>query len=303
MSYLKLIRFQNLIIIALIQVFIRFGLFLPLGVDITLSNFEFTLLILATICLAAAGNIINDINDVAIDKVNKPSKVIIGKKISEKTAYNLFVFFNIIGVGIGFYLSNTINKSVFATLFILISALLYLYATYLKALPLIGNIVISSLVALSLIIVGLFDLLPAINSINQEYQSLAFSMVLNYAFFAFIINLIREIVKDIEDINGDKNGGLNTLPIAIGRKRASYIAFGLGILTLFATIYYIYVHLYNFTIAIVYFLLLIIAPLLYFCTKIWDAKDKSDYHFLSKLLKIIMLLGMCSILLYPFIIY
>lgn len=303
MSYLKLIRFQNLIIIALIQVFIRFGLFLPLGVDVTLSNFEFTLLILATICLAAAGNIINDINDVAIDKVNKPSKVIIGKKITEKTAYNLFVIFNIIGVGIGFYLSNTINKSIFATLFILISALLYLYATYLKTLPLIGNIVISSLVALSLIIVGLFDLLPAINSINQEYQSLAFSMVLNYAFFAFIINLIREIVKDIEDINGDKNGGLNTLPIAIGRKRASYIAFGLGILTLFATIYYIYVHLYNFTIAIVYFLLLIIAPLLYFCAKIWDAKDKSDYHFLSKLLKIIMLLGMCSILLYPFIIY
>ncbi len=303
MSYLKLIRFQNLILIALIQVFIRFGLFIPLGTDITLSNFEFALLVIATICLAAAGNIINDIYDVPIDKINKPSKVLIGKKISEKTAFNLFVVFNVIGVGIGFYLSNIINKSVFATLFILISALLYLYATYLKSLPLIGNIVISSLVALSLIIVGLFDLLPAINYLNQEYQTLAFSMLLDYAFFAFIINLIREIVKDIEDINGDKNGGLNTLPIAIGRKRTSYIAFGLGIVTLFATIYYIYVHLYNYTIAIVYFLLLIIAPLLYFCTKIWDAKEKRDYAFLSKLLKAIMFLGMCSILLYTFVIY
>ncbi len=303
MSYLNLIRYQNLIIIAMIQVFIRFGLFLPLGADITLSNFEFALLILATICLAAAGNIINDIYDVAIDKINKPAQVLIGKKISEKRAFNLFVVLNVIGVGIGFYLANLIGKPAFSALFILISALLYLYATYLKAIPLIGNIVISTLVALSLIIVGLFDLLPAINFLNQDYQSFAFRMVLDYAFFAFIINLIREIVKDIQDINGDKNGDMNTLPIAIGRKRASYVAFGIGIFTLFATIYYIYVHLYNYTIAILYFLLFIIAPLLYFCTKIWDAKDKSDYAFLSKLLKAIMLLGMCSILLYTFVIY
>jgi len=302
LSYLILIRYQNLILIALIQVFIRFGLILPMGADITLSNFEFALLVITTICLAAAGNIINDINDVSIDKINKPAQVLIGKKISEKAGYNLFIILNTIGVGIGFYLANLIEKPVFSALFILISALLYLYATYLKSIPFIGNIVISFLVALSLIIVGLFDLMPAINFLNQDYQSSAFRMILDYALFAFMINLIREVVKDIEDINGDINGGMNTLPIAIGRKRASYIAFGLGIVTLFATIFYIYVHLYNYTVAILYFLLFIIAPLLYFCTKIWDAKDKNEYQFLSKLLKIIMLLGMCSILLYPFVI-
>ncbi len=301
MHFFNLIRYQNLIIIALIQIFIRFGLFLPLGVKITLSDFQFSLLVLATICIAAAGNIINDIYDVAIDKINKPEKVIIGKTVSEKTANYLFIIFNVIGVGLGFYLSNEIDKPDFSGFFIVISALLYLYASFLKSILLVGNIIISLLVASSLLIVGLFELFPAINFINQDYQSMVFQIVLSYSFFAFYINLMREIVKDIEDINGDKNEGMNTLPIAIGRKRAAYVVFGMGILSLFGTIYYIYENLYNNTIAILYFLLLIIAPLLYFCVKIWDAETKKDFAFLSKLLKIIMFLGICSILLYTFV--
>ena len=302
MSYLKLVRFQNLIIIALIQVFIRFGLFIPLGANITLSNFEFSLLVFATLCIAAAGNVINDIYDVEIDKINKPKKVIIGKHISKKNANYLFIVLNIIGVGLGFYLANRIGESSFSGFFIVSSALLYLYATFLKSLILIGNIIVSLLVGFSLVIVGLFDLFPGINVMNQEYQSFIFGIVLSYAFFAFYINLMREIIKDIEDIDGDKNGELNTLPIVIGRKRASYIVFGMGVLSLFITIYYIYTYLYNYTIAVAYALLLILAPLLYFCVRLWDAKSKSDYSFLSNLLKVIMLLGICSILLFSFVI-
>ena len=284
------------------QVFIRFGLFIPLDANITLSNFEFSILVIATLCIAAAGNIINDIYDVKIDLINKPEKVIVGKSISEKTAYNLFIIFNILGVGLGFYLANRIGEESFSGFFIVTSALLYLYSSFLKSMLLIGNIITSILVAFSLLIVGLFDLFPAINFINQDYQSLVFRIVLTYAFFAFYINLMREIVKDIEDIDGDINGELNTLPIAIGRKRASYIVFGMGVLSLFISIYYTYIYLYNYTIAVVYALLFILAPLGYFCMKIWDAKTKSDYAFLSKLLKIIMILGMSSILLYKFVI-
>jgi len=300
--FLNLIRYQNLIIIALVQVFIRFGLFIPLDANITLNNFEFSILVIATLCIAAAGNIINDIYDVKIDLINKPEKVIVGKSISEKTAYNLFIIFNILGVGLGFYLANRIGEESFSGFFIVTSALLYLYSSFLKSMLLIGNIITSILVAFSLLIVGLFDLFPAINFINQDYQSLVFRIVLTYAFFAFYINLMREIVKDIEDIDGDINGELNTLPIAIGRKRASYIVFGMGVLSLFISIYYTYIYLYNYTIAVVYALLFILTPLGYFCMKIWDAKTKSDYAFLSKLLKIIMILGMSSILLYKFVI-
>lgn len=301
MNYLKLIRFQNLILIALIQIFIKYALFHAFAIDVTLTHLEFSLLALATLCIAAAGYIINDIQDVSIDMINRPNKVIIGKKVTEKRAYSLFLIFNIIGVGIGFFLSNAIGKPGFFALFIIISALLYLYTTYLRTIILIGNIIISLLVAMSLLIVGLFDLLPAITPENQSTQSTFFSIVIDYAIFAFIINLIREIVKDIQDIDGDKNGGLNTLPITIGRQRATYIVFALGLITLFGIVYYMYSYLYYKQIAIIYFLFLIVAPIIYFCVRAWNASTKEDYSFLSLFLKIIMILGMCSILIYQFI--
>lgn len=284
------------------QVILRYGLFIPLGADLALSDFYFSLLVMATVFIAAAGNIINDIYDVGIDKINKPEKVIIGKTISEKTANYLFIIFNVTGVGLGFYISNQIGKPEFSGYFIVVSALLYLYASFIKSITLFGNVIVSALVSFSLIIVGLFDLLPAINFLNQGHQSYVFGILLNYSFFAFYINLMREIIKDIEDIDGDKNGGLNTLPIVIGRKRTSYIVIGMSVLALFGTIYYIYIHLYNYTYAVLYFLFFVLAPLLYFSVKLWDAKNKSDYTFLSKTLKVIMLLGMCSILLYTFVI-
>jgi len=302
LNYLNLIRYQNLVFIALMQVFIKYSLFQPFGVDTALTNFSFTLLVIATICIAAAGNIINDIYDVEIDKVNKPNKVLIGKRISERNANKLFVLFNIVGVAIGFYLANSISKPSFAALFIVFSALLYLYASYLKGILLIGNLLVSALVAMSLIIVALFDLFPAITPQNQATQSAVFKIVLQYALFALFINFIREIVKDLQDINGDKKGGMNTLPIALGRKRTISIVFLLGVFMTLGVVFYMYENLYNQQTLLLYFLFAIVAPLLYFCIKSWDADSPKEYGFLSKLLKIIMFLGICSIPLYQFVI-
>ena len=288
--------------IALVQVSIKYVLFQPFGVDTALTNFSFALLVIATICIAAAGNIINDIYDVEIDKVNKPNKVVIGKRISERNANRLFVLFNIVGVAIGFYLANSIGKPSFAALFIVFSALLYLYASYLKGILLIGNLLVSALVAMSLIIVALFDLFPAITPQNQATQSAVFKIVLQYALFALFINFIREIIKDLQDINGDKKGGMNTLPIALGRKRTISIVFILVVFMTLGVVYYMYENLYNQQTLLLYFLFAIVAPLLYFCIKSWEADSPKEYGFLSKLLKIIMFLGICSIPLYQFVI-
>ena len=122
-SILNLIRWKNLLMIALVQLLIKYCLLEPFGVDTTLDAFGITLLILATICIAAAGNIINDIYDIDIDAINKPDSVIIGRKITEKTANTLFIILNSIGVAIGFYLSNQIDRPMFSVLFIIISAL------------------------------------------------------------------------------------------------------------------------------------------------------------------------------------
>lgn len=287
--------------IALVQLLIKYALLEPFGVHTALDGLEITLLIFATICIAAAGNIINDIYDVETDAINKPKKLIIGKYISEKTGYNLFIALNVIGVGIGFYLSHRIGKSAFFSIFVAISALLYIYASYLKGILLIGNIVISALVAASILIVGLFELTPNLNEFNRNIQLTFFKTILDYALFAFMINFLREITKDIEDIDGDYKAGLNTLPIAIGRERSKHILIALNFIPLFAIIFYVISELYNQQIALIYFLILIIAPLIYITIKLFGAKSKEDFQHISTLYKLVMLFGMLSLLLYPFI--
>ncbi|PWK18523.1 geranylgeranylglycerol-phosphate geranylgeranyltransferase [Xanthomarina spongicola] len=301
MNFLNLIRWKNLIMIALVQFLIKYALLEPFGVTITLNLFGFSLLVIATICLAAAGYIINDIYDIETDSVNKPNKVIVGKTISEKMANTLFISFNVIGVALGFYLSHLVGKSGFFTLFVIISALLYVYASYLKQILIIGNIVVSLLVSLSIIIVGLFELLPVITPQNQETQITFFKIILDYAIFAFVINFIREIVKDIEDIDGDYKAGMNTLPIAIGRERASKIVFILLLIPLFGVVYYVVINLYKQLFLVGYFLLFIIAPLLYIIIKSYSAETKKEFHFISNMLKLVMLFGLLSLILYKYI--
>ncbi|MCF7568118.1 geranylgeranylglycerol-phosphate geranylgeranyltransferase [Sabulilitoribacter arenilitoris] len=300
MSFLNLIRWKNLLLIALVQLLIKYALLEPFGFSFGLTTLQISILILATICIAAAGNIINDIYDVEIDFVNKPDKIIIGKNISEKTGYNLFIILNVIGVGLGYYLSQSAGKSAFFSIFVIISALLYIYASYLKQTLLIGNIIISALVALSIIVVGIFELLPVITTENRQTLLTFFKIILDYALFAFIINLIREIAKDIEDIDGDYKAGMRTLPIIIGRERAGNILFVLTLVPLFAVSYYVINSLYRNQIAVIYFLAFIIAPLLYISIKSFSAKTKKDYHHISNILKLVMLFGLLSLLLYKY---
>lgn len=170
LNFLNLIRWKNLLLIILTQLLIKYALFDAFNVDTRLDDFGFALLVIATVCIAAAGNIINDIYDIETDTINKPNKVIIGKSISEQIAFNLFIILTIVGVGVGFILSNMIDKSSFSAVFIIVSALLYVYASTLKQTLLVGNIVISFLVAMSILIIGIFDLVPVITPENKQTQ-------------------------------------------------------------------------------------------------------------------------------------
>ena len=171
------------------QLLIKYAFLEPFGVNFGLTTLQISILILATICIAAAGNVINNIYDIETDVVNKPNKIIVGKSVSEKTAYNLFIVLNVIGIGLGYYLSQSVGRSSFFSIFVVVSALLYVYASYLKHMLLIGNIIISLLVALSLVGVGVFELLPIITPENRQNLFTFFKIILDYALFAFIINL------------------------------------------------------------------------------------------------------------------
>lgn len=289
-----------MLLIATVQLLIKYALLEPFGVQTALSSLGISLLMLATLCIAAAGYIINDIFDVETDSINKPEKLIVGKSISEKTAYNLFFIFNMVGVGVGYYVSNLVNKDAFFSLFVIISVLLYVYASYLKQMLLVGNIIVAILVALSLVIVGVFELLPTLTPLNRQTQLFFFKILLNYALFAFFINLLREIIKDMEDINGDYKAGMNTLPIAIGIERSAKVVFVLTIVLLFAVGYYVVNVLYKNQIMVLYFLVFIMGPLLYLAIKMFSANTKKEFHQMSQVLKLVMLFGMGSLLFYLF---
>jgi 4-hydroxybenzoate polyprenyltransferase len=284
--------------LAFMQLLFRYAFLKQNAVPLALSDWQYGLLVLSTVLLAAAGYVINNIFDVATDTINKPNDVIIGKGISETKAYNIYIVLNITGVAIGFYLSNIIMRPSFATIFILIASLLYFYSTSLKQIMIIGNFVVALLLALSVIIIGVFDLFPATNAENQAQMAGLFSILIDYALFAFMINFIREIVKDIEDVNGDYNQGMNTLPIAIGISRASKIALGFAVIPFILCLLYINTYFVQNKLFIVtlYTFAFVLAPLLYFIVKIFTAKSQKDFHHLSTVLKLILLFGILSIL-------
>ncbi|WP_296149405.1 geranylgeranylglycerol-phosphate geranylgeranyltransferase [uncultured Flavobacterium sp.] len=297
MAFLKLIRLQNLIMLAIMQLVFHYGFLALQEIPLALNDWQYLILVLSTVSIAAGGYLINNIFDKATDEINKPNDVVVGKSISEAMAYNIYMALNIIGVGAGFYLSNVIEKPGFSLLFIVISGTLYLYASGLKQTLLVGNIIVALLLSLSIIIIGIFDLLPTINPDNQAGMGLLFKILLDYAIFAFIINFIREIVKDLEDVNGDYNQGMNTLPISLGVARTVKVVFGLSFIPLGLIIYYINEHLFSNDLyyATIYGLILILAPLLYFTIKIFSAKNQKDFNHLSTVLKIVIFFGILSI--------
>ncbi|WP_073371601.1 geranylgeranylglycerol-phosphate geranylgeranyltransferase [Flavobacterium fluvii] len=297
MKYLKLIRYQNLLMLALMQLIFRYGFLELQNIPLALSDWQYGILVLATVCIAAGGYIINNIFDVETDIENKPKNVIVGKFISETKAYNLYIGFTVVGVAMGFYLSNVINKPSFASIFIIIAATLYFYATSLKQSLLIGNIIVALLLSFSVIIIGIFDLYPVTFEGNRPVMGMLFGILLDYALFAFIINFIREIVKDLQDVNGDFNQGMSTLPIVFGVKRTAKLVFVLSFIPIICIVYYINTNLFasGLLFATVYGLVFILAPLLYFTTNIWSAAKTKDFHHLSTVLKWILFFGILSI--------
>lgn len=297
MKFLQLIRYKNLLLLALMQLIIRFGYLEQIHIPLSLFYWQYALLILATVLIAAGGYVINDIFDQETDQHNKPNKVIIGTFISETTAYSIYAALTIAGVACGFVLSNSISHPNFAILFVLIATLLYIYASTIKQIAVIGNILIAALLAFSVIIIGIFDIFPNTFESNQQQMALAFSILLDYAKFAFFINLVREMIKDIEDIEGDKIQEMKTLPIIIGTIKTTKIAFILLLVPTLYLFYYLNQYLFsnNLYYGIFYLMILVIAPIILCLIRIWNAKEKKDFRQISIILKWIIFFGILSI--------
>ncbi|WP_297868145.1 geranylgeranylglycerol-phosphate geranylgeranyltransferase [uncultured Flavobacterium sp.] len=295
MKYLKLIRYQNLLMLAFMQLVFRYLFLAQSYVDLALTDFNYILLVIATVCIAAGGYVINNIMDQDTDEIAKPQNRVVGVSISETVAYNWYIGLTIVGVGIGFYLSNVIYKPTFASMFILVATLLYMYATSFKQIPVLGNVVVALMLSTSIIIIGLFDILPAIDVDNRFRMKEAFDILMHYAIFAFIINLIREIVKDMEDMDGDYQSGINSLPIAIGVQKTKIIVGVLTVISIGILAYYVNSNLFELDYVVYYTMILIVGPLIYFGVKLLNATTKKEFHHLSLVLKIILFFGILSV--------
>ncbi|WP_051477610.1 geranylgeranylglycerol-phosphate geranylgeranyltransferase [Aquimarina pacifica] len=296
-SYLKLIKLDNLLIIALAQLCLKYGLFEPFGIDITLNHFGIFLLILSTVLIAGAGNIIIEIYN---RETSDPKNLLYGS-ISEKSANKLFIILNVIGVSIGFYLANMIGRPGFAAIFIIVSGIFYVYASYLKEIVVLKNCIPAILAGLSLIVIGVFDLLPAITPKNKASQTVIFSIILDYALFSFIIVVLREILKDCLHMDRDHNIQIRTIPVILGKSRTIKLIGVLTALPIACVFIYIYTYLFSNTEAVLFVLSLIIAPLLYFMIKCFYSESDKSLRHLSLVLKGILVTTSFSLLLYQFV--
>lgn len=296
LNVLKLIRWPNLLIIAATLFLFKFFLIHAFFKTSALNTTNFVLFTLAMLCIAAGGNIINDIQDVEIDKINKPQKQLIGKTVPEKKGNYLYVSFTAVGVLMGFYIANKIGHPNLAILGILTSIGLYFYSTYFKKIMLAGNLIVAFFTALSIVTLGIFELTAISNSSNQYIIRFVFKILLVYAVFAFLVNFIREIIKDIEDVDGDHANSVNSLPIVIGKQRAARLVSIISMLPISLLIYLIVKYLYNETPVTVYTIFLLAAPLLYVAITAWSAQKKKEYAHLSIVLKMVMVLGIFSLI-------
>ena len=306
--FLKLIRIENLVLFAFLQFIIKYG-FLnqihfkdALGAQQSLvlwqslSNFQYILLVSATLFILAGGYIINAIFDVDSDNINKPSEVVIDKHISEKTAYNLYFIFTCLGVGIGFYLSRVINKPAFATIFVICAALLYIYSNGLKQIPVLGNIIVAIIAGLSIINISFFNILPVIYSGNEFFMKTLVSILTDYAIFIFLLQFAIEIIKTIANEKGDAAFGISTVATYFGIKKAKIIGMISLLIFISYLTYYLVENLAHNLYAVGYFTLFVIAPLLVVAVKLFQFEQTKEYILLVKILKTVQITTILSLL-------
>ncbi len=310
-DYFKLVRYPNLIIIVLTQYLMRWGIMEPiLGVnqfELQLSSFHFLLLVLSTVTITAAGYVINDYFDTHTDLLNKPRQVLVGTKIHRRFAMIFHIVLNVIGVGLGFYISFHVGMPYLGFVFLVVVGLLWFYSTTYKRQFLIGNLLVALLTAVVPLMVPLFEI-PLLNvtyrDILIEHQTNFMYLlywVLAFSFFAFLTNLMREIIKDMEDFEGDRVYGRNSLPVVLGMKGSRVVVNTLALSTM-AGLAYAYFRFLGDAISAVYFSLFLWLPLLFLIIKTIKADNKGDFRLLSHILKGMMLLGVLYALVARYII-
>lgn len=303
-AFFKMIRLPNLIFIALTQVLFQLCIYYPLykGQVPVHDTRNFIFLVFASLFIAAAGYIINDYFDINIDEVNKPERMVVDKLISRRWAIAWHFMLSITGVLLTMLALPIFQKWYLILANIFCVALLWFYSTTFKRKLLLGNITISLLTAWTILLI-FFSKVSVTDAFGSGFdgQPKLFRFAFLYAGFAFIISLVREAIKDIEDMPGDEKYGCRTMPIVWGLNATKvYVAVWMIILIAILVVIQVYVLQFRWWWAVVYCIPFIILPLLYIFMKLFKASSVKDYHKLSSWTKLVMLTGILSMIFFYF---
>jgi 4-hydroxybenzoate polyprenyltransferase len=310
MAFFRLVRFPNLIIILFTQYMIRYAFLYPYfkiqGFSLQLSESLFLVFALAFTCLAAGGYIINDYYDVNADKINKPGKVIVGNSISPDQALLLYWVLTITGIAIGCWSSTKIGLPNLGLLFFFYASGLWFYTTSFKYMLLVGNLLVALFIAFVPFTAGFVELYTCATRADIVATGVHLTPLLYgigaISVFAFLTTLAREIVKDIEDIEGDRNAGCRTLPIAWG-VRAAKVFTGMVLLLVFVLLAILLVKCIQVKgwLSVTYIIGFTLAPLVMIALNLFKAKSSKDFHKISTWLKLLMLSGISYLFVFAYI--
>ncbi len=300
LNYFKIVRPLNLVIIVFCQLLFWICVVLPLhqytNTTVHLATWQFSLLVISTVLIAAGGYVINDYYDLPIDLENKPDKVIINRYIKEDKAFVYYVVLTIVGLGLAFAVAHTLSSLRLVTIQIIAATLLWFYAQSFKRSFFIGNIIVSILTAWTIIVVSAYEIdLNVEGNYYEIFLSFLSKITVLYALFAFFASLKREIVKDIQDIEGDEYYGSKTLPIVLGIKGAK-IAVGIIITISWSLLTWCLLSILKKTewLGAIYILVSLILFLGVLFFMLVRASNKKDFGRLSAFLKLYMFIGISS---------
>lgn len=320
-NIVQLLRWKNLLIAGGTVLLTKYAIFEPAIKTLfslsssTLNFFETFLLAISVMMIAAGGYVINDMNDVKVDEINKPDKVIIGKHISAKFAEFLYIALNVLGILLAAYVGEIAGNYRLVLLHTIIAGILWIYSKYVKNTFLLGNVLValaSSAVVLTYFIFESLGYIKAYGDILKiNFKSIVggplntlwlYSIVL--ALFGFVLSIIREIVKDLQDYKGDFSVGAGTIPIVLGEKATKTIVILIAILLALSLIYILHFKLntppFNEFSFILYTWLLVILPIADIIYGVIKAKKSEDYQRPSNTCKFIMVSGILTTLIYAF---
>lgn len=324
-TFLQLIRLTrplNLAIIALTMWLMRYFVLQPTvevnGFQLQLPAWKFSLLVLSTVLIAAAGNIINDYFDQRTDRVNKPQDMIVGVHVKRRVAMLVHQFFNLSGLTLAVYVAWSIGMWKLSIVSFFAAGSLWFYSVHFKRDLIAGNVIIAFLAGLVPILVGIYEIPLLLDTYGEEvaevyaqmrpnedpkaYFKVMFYFILGYSGFAFLLNLVREIQKDMADVKGDLYIKAQTIPLVFGLKKAKKITAALIVITLILIVW-LQQTLIDDLVTTIYAAVFVISPMLiglYFNHK---AVRRPEFVRAGNALKVAMLGGILYSVVHYFIYY